>query len=513
MSIKSFAAVNNLYEISKDYRLHFHRLEHLDLRNFSNALTRLEKVIFKEELAEEPILHDLISGFRKYRFFSVSSLLSFKECNSFLETGKLKLLYKRCCNLFPNILDELRICYAAFDDLVRSVENPILEYIEQKIRVKPNTGILLKGTPDYESTIRGFKKSFSQSTCKLIGPQILKTNTFFEQIIIIGPSRWFPSYIYNSPHAPVIHTITYKWLEQKFYEAPPLAEIISAESSIFSGRTLRFDDQFSVTNVMDDIVLDTNIERTIDYGFVEKHMNLGQLSLFDNEEENVEAKLVFLSGGKGIFLESLPVKNIFSIYSDSDGFTVGKVSINELEQGSYILIRTGTKQDLIRIKADEIIGTGALTFRKFNLKWKNRLKKLVVKNGIEAVQRALKKLGVKNPVDTNIRNWVSEETIMPALESDFKAILKFVKLQDEESKHIKVAKLLRKAHLDAGKLIRAKLVTQIKSTDLSALELKGEHLFNLPDEKDVSFTAFRVEFISDQQYKLPISKLREIIAV
>jgi hypothetical protein len=507
-----FKAVNTIYQNANYYELHFHRLHHYGLKVFSTAMYSLEKSIGRNELSQELLLNDLLSSLRKYRFYVMAALIPFDDYEAILEKEKLKQMYKRCLILFPNILEELENCYVAFESLSQSNENPILRYIEENINTKLKTGVLLKATSDYEAT-KWLIEAFSiQSNCKLIGPQILKTNTFFEQLIVVGPTRWFPAFIYNSPHAPRIHTINYNWVERKFQEEPYLGGQ-TAKSTIFLGRYVEFHDQVFQKEEKEDVITDTQIEKTIDYSLLEHKVTARQQNNAGNGEEIVHAKLVLLSGHKGIFFEDVSLKNIFSIYSDSDGFTVGKRSIHEIEQNSYILVRTGTKQDVIRMKADEIIGTGANTFRKFHLHWKNRLKKYVLRNGIRPVQAALLKNGVKNPAETNIRNWMSEDNIMPASETDFKAILKLVKLEEQESKYIKISKLLRNAHMEAGTLIRKKLIEEIKNTDLSSLELRGEHVFNLSGEKGVSFTSYRVELISEQPYQIPSTDLKEVISL
>ncbi|PFV93050.1 hypothetical protein COL08_22925 [Priestia megaterium] len=510
--MNSFQAVNKIYENTSNYELHFHRLQNYSLKEFSTALYRLEKAINQNELSHELLLNDLISILRKYRFNVIATLISFNNYEHFLEKDKLKQLYKRCCSLFPDISNELEGCFAAFESLAQTDENPILDYIEKNVNTELKTGILLKATSDYEATKRLIENFSIQSQCMLVGSQILKTNTFFEQLIVIGPTRWFPAFVYNSPHAPKIHTITYKWLERKFQEEAYL-EGETIKSTIFSGRYVSFHDPFSQKEEKEDVILDTNIEQTIDYSYIEQQVTASQYKNTGDEEDIVPAKLVVLNGHKGIFFEDVSVKNIFSIYSDSDGFTVGKISINEIEQNSYILVRTGTKQDLIRTKADEIIGTSAQTYRRFHMHWKQRLKNRVLRNGIRAVQKSLGKCGVKNPAEANIRNWMSDDNIMPASQTDLKAILKLVKLDEKESKYIKVAKLLRGAHMEAGTLIRAKLIEEIKNTDLSGLELRGEHIFNLSGEDGVSFTAYRVEYISEQQYQIPSSQLKDVISL
>ncbi|EIJ78322.1 hypothetical protein PB1_12199 [Bacillus methanolicus PB1] len=510
--MNSFQAVNTIYEIANKYELHFHRLQHYSLRNFSTALYHLEKAISRSQLSHDLLLGDLISNFRKYRFYVVASLISFDNYNTFLDKNKLEQLYNRCRLLFPNILDELENCYMAFESLIKSDENPVLHYIKENIDTRLYTGVILKATSDYEATKQLIESLSVQSQCKLIGSQVLKTNTFFEQLIVIGPSRWFPNFIYNSPHAPKIHTVTYKWLERKFQEESYL-EGETTKSTIFSGRCVTYHDPFFQRDELEEVIFDTNIEKTVDYSHLEQEIKAKKQKNENDEKDIVAARLVILSGNKGIFFEDVSLKNIFSIYSDSDGFTIGRTSINEIEPNSYVLVRTGTKQDLIRTKADEIIGISAQTYRKFHMRWKNRLKKIVQRNGIGSVHLALKKLGVKNPTEANIRNWMSEDNIMPASETDFKAILEFVKLGEDESKHIKVAKLLRRAHQEAGSLIRKKLIEEIKNTDLSSLELRGEHVFNLPDEKGVAFTAYRVEHISEQNYYIPSDELKEVISL
>ncbi|MBT2636699.1 hypothetical protein [Bacillus sp. ISL-39] len=501
--------VNKIYENVNNYELHFHRLQHNRLKNFSTTLNRLETAIRNYELSNEPILNDIIVNLRRYRFYIVAALIPFNNFEAILEKDKLEKLYSRSSKLYPNLIDEIESCYLAFNSLSRSSENPLLNYIKENIDSRLQTGVLLKAVYDFESTKNEIRNFSIQNEFKLIGPQILKTNNFFEQLVVIGPTRWFPEFIYNSPHALKIHTITYNWLEGKFQEEPYLYGGIT-KSTIFSGREIIFHDHYLKTGEEDNIINDYNIEKAIDLSYIEQQVKEKYKNNESEEGELIPAKLVLLNGNKGIFFEDISLKNIFSIFSETEGFTVGKTSINEVEENTYILVRTGTKQDLIRKKADEIIGTGSKTFRIFHRRWKFRLKKFVNRYGIISVQKALEKQGAKNPAEQNIRNWMSEDNIMPASEIDFKAILKFVKLDEEESKHVKVAKLLRRAHMEAGVLIRNKLINEIKNTDLSGLELRGEHVFNLSDEDGVSFTAYRVEYISKQNYQISSSKLKEI---
>jgi hypothetical protein len=504
--------VSRAYETIEHYELHFHKLEYLPFKNFTFSLNKLERSIGENQLYDEILLNDVISSLRRYRFYVIASLIPFNKYEGIIDKGKLDQIVKRCIRLFPTISNELENCYIIFEELVKSNNNPIFNYISKYFNDTIPTGVLLKVTSDLEFTKKTLQSISDDAQFSIIGHQSLRLNTFFDRLIVIGPTRWFPLYIYNSPHAKEIHTITYRWLDRKFYEDSYLKGR-TVRSTIFSGRKILFHEENSIkNNENEEEILDTDIETYINYNQIEQKV-FSKINDNNKENENdeiVSAKLVVLNGSQGIFLEDIPTKNIFSIYPEGDHFTVGKVSLKELDKGSYILIRTGTKKDLIRLKADEIIGESAHIYRNFHKKWKKRLKHLIKNYGLLRVQSLLTQYGASNPTEINIRNWISEDNIRPGLKKDFLAILKLVDLEKEASKHIKVADLLRRSHLEAGNWIRKQLISLIKNTDLSGLELEGKHKFYLPNEKEVSFTAYRVEHISEKEYKVPESIIKDV---
>lgn len=226
--------------------------------------------------------------------------------------------------------------------------------------------------------------------------------------------------------------------------------------------------------------------------------------------DSVKAKLVGLTDMKGIFFEDHSIKNIWTISLQSEE-QVTKCSINKLDTDSYLLIRTGTGRDIIQIKADEYLGKRAAKIRHRHSIWKKRLHNYTTKYAAERICRYLRRHGGIRANEVNLRNWISNDYIKPREYKDFLAIMKLVKLEEHAEKLWKEADELFRAHQRAGTVIRNLIIQEINKSNLGKLEIEQKMTFGLPDAENATFTAYKIEYVSQVVYQVQPQQLRNLI--
>jgi hypothetical protein len=499
--MKNLEAMNNMFELSQHYRLTFHEISSNSLSEFSFMLSYFERVL-DEDAKRDGFVCEFVDDLRKFRFNVTASPLPFSYSKENLERIKLKRLAKQCGLLFPD-LKEMAIKLVDTSLVIsESSEKPILDFLEKQVKNDVNTALVVKVANNVDLFIRIIRENIA-APITIVSPLALKQGEFFEEIFIVGPPYWYPEHLYNSPRARSINSVTYTWQNSSYNRRHHLNGGEFSLSTLYTGCTF----VEHKNNIKDSPKIDIN---QIESDFAGIEELIYKSSNRSDELNQVAATLVVLAGRKCMFFENHTIRNIWAI-SFKQGVKVTQLPIQQLDSECYLLIRTGTERDVMKIIADELLGVQAPTIRERHSEWKRGLQKVVYKYGYKIVIRELRKRGSSRANYVNLRNWMSEDHIKPREREDFSAIINILKYGEREKALWKEAEVLANCHLQAGSVIRKRLLEVVNNANLSKLELENTMVFPLPGAEEASFTAFKIEYIGKKEFYVDEHSTRTLL--
>jgi hypothetical protein len=218
----------------------------------------------------------------------------------------------------------------------------------------------------------------------------------------------------------------------------------------------------------------------------------------------VQCRLFLLEGELGVFLAADQNASVLTL--DLEERKPKRVLCNYLQEGVFILLRTGGGGDYIMPVADRILATESRSVRECQRLWKSRLRSAVLDKGLAAACTKLKVLGSKRANELNVRNWIWDRTIKTRDYVDFEAIMQFSGLTDKAQELWQAMRKIDRAHKAAGQVIRRLLLQQVLQSDISQLRKYGTMDFELP-QAGGRLTAYRVTGTTNVQVLRSVSQV------
>ncbi|MCL6477513.1 MAG: hypothetical protein K6T65_03780 [Peptococcaceae bacterium] len=429
----------------------------------------------------------------------------------------LNRIVKQCREVYPGYaahLEELSLCLKT---LVESGTNPLLGFLTGLFGRNGMKGaaLLLKESrliPATEKIIH----PVIDNPVDCINIQQYRGPKCYQAVVVIGPARWYPDFVFSAPRAAEIHLVSYKWIMDKWEPRPVFAasfndsgekgsvrQGVDSKSGIPESRALQAGTYIDCDEMLPVINWDE-----ISSGISIKHFQDGTGAGY----ETVEAKLFLLEGLAAVFLDENAKVLVIDLDEDEgdddkEEAKVKRIPATAVQEGMYLLLRTSGGGEYIVPVADQILGVHARKARECQKHWKMLLREQVNSKGTQTVANLLKFLGSVKSNETNVRNWMGERNIKPADYNDFEAIMKLIKMEKDAPEYWKLAEAIDEAHRKAGFHIRKLLLKQVLSADLNVLEKTGRMDFVLEEEDGGSLTAFRVTGISPESYTVPLAKV------
>jgi hypothetical protein len=317
----------------------------------------------------------------------------------------------------------------------------------------------------------------------------------FSRLILIGPTRWFPDHLFSAPQVPKIEVISYRWNRSRWR---PHSTFVCPDSARppSAGEDAEEDKDGDVEELWPELDWQTLAQRhTSEFDETSGH----------ESHEPVEAQLLSLQGGDGVFLEARASALVIDFDEDEES-RVKRVKAREIEPGMCLLLRTIGGGDYIVPVADRLLGGRAPGLRQAQALWKQLLRNRVRDSSLLEVSIGLIELGSQRANEGNVRNWMSQRSIRPQDQRDFSAIMKLIGREHDIDSYWKTMGDIQTAHQRAGQAIRRRLLEQVRATDVSALIRTGRIDFSLPEAEGGRLTAFRVEGKSPRLDLVPASR-------
>jgi hypothetical protein len=485
---------------------------HSDFRKYCLALKRFVSLL--GDTTQDEFWKPFLFFFKTYRFEMCAAPLPFNHPLNQTEKElyeALKAKLAMCKEIYPEHEERTNTLLEWYLELKKTDENPLLDNTVKLCNTDKhchnNTGLLIKEpylVPEVEEVVG---QNPLLRDIEIVVPELLKGSKSYRMLIIFGPPRWFPEFIFTSPRARDIHIFNYNWIMGDWKIQPPFIE--SEGIKPVASELLAKNQSEERIERLEEFI---NAEELMPLNIEDIIKRITQKPTTEREVEEVDARLYEIEGGF-VFLEATPDAKSLVInledYSEDEGkesSCIERIPTSDIEPGMFVLLRTRGGGDYIQPIADRIIGEKATSYRDAQRRWKNRLRDATRKGLFETCIELLD-FGSIIANEANVRRWMSERSIKPQTYKDFNAIMQLIGMSNEATEFWKIAHVIDRAHRKAGFHIRKLLLKQVMKSDLKLLEKMGKLDFELPEDDGGSLSVFRVKRVVQETYKIKESQL------
>lgn len=507
--------VTDIYSYAQRATISGHPIDHSGLRSLYVQIGRLLSQISQ---SEDPYWAPLRRHLSRLRFDLSCLPVQFNSPLTGLAERQCRTeqYYARSSDVYSEVAPLVSSVLAAARDILTCADAPVLESLTTLAdKQDEHTGIVMCEARFIPIVASLCGRHSKLQGCEIVGTAQLRSLRTFCRLICIGSARWFPAFVIAAPRAPIVEFIHFKWTPGPKQSAPtfdPEARAAAEHCSFGSPKIIVVMDPESIEpenleqSEMDgesqpeSLVLEELVERAKD-----------DSATTNTPHESVKALPVVLEGGRGVFLDAEEGSTALIIDLAERGKNrVRRVAVADIEPGTFVLLRASGAGDFVVDVANGILGARAEPYRQIQRDWKERLRREVESQGLLGVSIALLDLGSARADEGNVRRWMWDRSIRPRDYDDFLAIMKLIGSEDAGSQYWEVMSRLERTHIHAGQLIRRRLITQVRDSDLSELELRGTMEFDLPDIGAASMMACRVIRIGSEPLTVSHTRIGQL---
>ena len=501
MTVSLFANVAHLYKQGSTTTISRHRIEYPALGKFCISLDSFSSML-GESASEEYWLKFLIP-LKRLRFGLCAAPFSQEYRCSRISSVVEELQYhlRFCSKLYPDMAVQSFAILDILVDLLNENQDPLLDKLVELTDAEQKVAWVIKESR-LISHVEEVATRFKLPELYVLHPLQLKGLTCYDQLIVIGPSRWFPENVFTAARSSQIHILIFDWIRDRW--KPQRLFVSPHKSSGQSNRKHITVEEHETSSRWDGIDAGSLLN------IVDKTLSVA--SSLDNkiqdEYEDVEAVCIFLEGDWAVFIEANEGATTLVIDPDEDtGNRISRTPVKNIQPGTFVLVRTGSGGDYVMPMANKIMGSLAQKAREYQKNWKELLRIYVKTRGLFETCIDLLDLGSGIANEVNVRNWMSPRSIRTKNRRDFIALMELIGLKDEAGEYWTMMSQINKAHLKAGFEIRDILLEQVRDLDMDILQKKGKMDFKLSDDDEGGLTAFRVESVLKETVQVPYSRI------
>jgi hypothetical protein len=503
------ATASVLYRYAEKASVEQRLVTHDTLKRFALLLRKFERGL--GELAKEDYWRNYLSPLRRYRFERCAAPLPFNHLGAHhAELFKeLRHKLKHCEQIYPRYAESAHRLLGDAEVLTLLEQNPLLDRVRtlDLYDKRKRSALLLKEPRLVLQVERNLAATADLCHLVVVTVPQLRTGQLFDQIIVIGPMRWFRDhdYVFTSPRAPSFQIVRYGFLGDSWEPRP-----------VFTGKGARVRRPSDVAASRYEAAPETEVVDALEMlpmiDWSDLSAKAARLVQMGGEQELVEGYLFLLEGDQAVFLDSSESSSalIVDVQGGAAEEAVRRVQVSKLEVEMFLILRTSGGGDYIVPLADQILGQRAVSARQIQTHWKGLLRRAVMSKGMAYSVRTLLHLGAKNANEVNVRNWISAKTIRSRHLEDFNAIMSFVELDEKAQDYWQNAKAIGRAHQMAGQRIRKLLLEKVKQADLGRLEQLGHMSFELPELQGSGMAAFRIKGRGEGILEIPLSQIGRV---
>lgn len=493
----NFDEANDVYECSANATIQWSSIKFSELQVFTRAVQDLINSLGK--LDENDYWFDFQRKIRIFRFTIIAcplseSLLKEKLANFLVHLRETKDNFLQS---HPNAATQYENLIFSGEKLQAIQVSRLLTALADEIRNNKDTGstLVLVCEPRFIIDAEKSLQSAGIRNVDIASPSYLKSDVSYKHILIIGPTRWFPPFVFSAPRAKIIRLLKFAWIRDNWkHQMVFINPLIQKPSKLM---------QTTIEESPDHMEMDAASLLPPAFNFKFTQNQVVTAGSGHNDIDYINARLYLLEDDWVVPLNADDEASVLVINLADTVQPVRKMKVAEIEPGIFILIRTTGGGDFIIPVADQIMGPLSEKARKCQREWKSRLREKIVENGYDWTIKQLKSFGSPRANYINTRNWMFDRSIKTEYREDFNAIMRLTGLEAESEANWKLMSMIDGAHRQAGRKIGKMLIEKVKNSDLKANKKSGKIDFELEKESNISITAFQVREISPDVIKLP----------
>ena len=485
MGIPDIEYITDLYKNRAE--LNLIRFENHKLSILSSSISQLITGLGEEKnLAFWP---ELISFLKRYRYEVATTPLPFTS-ELLLTDNLLSQLKKgRESQLaFPDSVHLLNLINELIHDLPDE-DHPFMEWLKTQFLNKTHETSMTICIPHTRNLygVEQFieeKNLFQDIKYEIINPRQLKESVFYDQIFFCGSIHLFSEnqytdyeYVWRSPRARQLYFLSFSWIKEEFNPEPvfnvePNRLPVTVKTEAVTEKLI-FEDIKPASHNTETTIEDLNFSPVAFLPGGSKYRTGCHSDITE-----YECKAVFLDDGSFLYKDMESYSQVVRFDPETK---VEKVPNKTLRPGMPLIVRTEGSDDSISAVADMLLGARAASMRQMQDDWKICFRKKVFScEHLSAVTEELIRFGSQIANDTNIRNWIRNDTSKPNDFNEFKAIMEFSGIARKTDAYWNNAKQIFTMHIKAGKEISKLLRSKITLTVMNDFYRYGRIDVDLP---------------------------------
>jgi hypothetical protein len=497
MRISSFKETSKIYECSKNAFIFWRSVNFPEFQNFTWVVQKLINSV--GELDEDDEWFKLIKKVRGVRFNAIASPLLERYLQEQLEEliNHLQNNRVRFIKSLPNAAIHYDSLLQIGSSLKKTNKSLLLSALLEELVQHKQEGRASVVVVCQSRLVADAEKSLIASgfhDVEVTSPPFLRGDVSFDNMMVIGPTRWYPNFVFSAPRAEDILVLKYSWIRDHWKHQAVFAGSVKQNRSKLM--------QSEIDEPLDNMSVDADILMPPAFDFQQIQKQMADANREHNEVDYVPARLFLLEEGWVVPFSADDTSSTLVIDLKDAVSPVRKLKVNEIEPGIFVLLRTSGGGDFIVPVADQIMEESGKKAREHQRKWKSLLRSKVAENGYDTVAEALRTFGSTRANYINIRNWISDRNIKTEFRNDFDAILSLLDLKQDRDLYWNLMVQIDHAHRRAGHIIGKMLLNKVRDSDLRALKRTGKMDFELDTENQISITAFQVKDISPDKVKV-----------
>ena len=217
MNMIPLDAVDNIYSCGKGVSVKWHSVKFPELRLFAVSLDRFVGSL--GECTKEDFWIPVIRKAKRFRFDCCAAPLSEDILQGYLADLVLSITDKvaSCQLMYPNASKQLTHLLNQLEALSKVKLAVLLASLSEVPDIHhKDTALLIRESrlvPGVESSLASYS---SLKMILIVNPALLREDKCYKRLIVVGPSRWYPDYVFSAPRASKILLVKYSWIKDQW---------------------------------------------------------------------------------------------------------------------------------------------------------------------------------------------------------------------------------------------------------------------------------------------------------
>jgi hypothetical protein len=351
MNIALLESIDDVYGCGKRVSIRWQSTKFPEFKSFAVSLDRFISAL--GDSTKDDYWVSLVRRLKRFRFDCCAAPLQLEILQKYVKDllFSLEPTVEGCQAMYPNAMRQLALLMAQLDALTRTDLAILLDTLVSLPDIQhKSTALLIREPRLIPEVISSLKPYQVAKNIEVINPTMLREQKCYKRLVIIGPSRWYPGYVFTAPRAPNLLLIKYSWIKDHWKQENAFLDPVKQRTT--RKQMLAFADSEDDSTISPDDLLPPSTDFNLIAGKA-----LGDFHDAGEEYDLIDARIYLLEEGWAVFLEADDTNTVLVIDFESDeDKPVRRTKIGDLNIGMYVLLRTGGGGDYIIPVADRIMG-------------------------------------------------------------------------------------------------------------------------------------------------------------